>query len=85
MWFAHQFEKTHELEFDELADEVFARRCSDPSWHEVLRLIAGMIHPRFTAQIIDRLRAAEAREWAEIFPGFSSGTGGTCARMGPSR
>jgi HEAT repeat protein len=52
--YVFRFEKTHEIEIDDLKD-VFRRHWSDPSWHEVLRLICGMIGEKFAGQIIDEL------------------------------
>jgi hypothetical protein len=43
------------LTFEELKTEVFGKHWQDESWHEVLRLIAGMIDTSFAGQIIDYL------------------------------
>ncbi len=43
------------LTLEELKTEVFGKHWWDESWHEVLRLIAGMIDTSFAGQIIDYL------------------------------
>ncbi|MEB3121059.1 MAG: HEAT repeat domain-containing protein [Snowella sp.] len=54
--FVWQFKETRELKtIDELIDETFKKHWKDESWHEVLRLICGMIEPKFVAEIIDFL------------------------------
>jgi hypothetical protein len=50
--FLNQFEKTQKLTFDLLKTEVFGGHWGDQSWHEVLRLISGMLAPDFAARII---------------------------------
>ena len=41
--FVWQFNETHSLGIDELINNVFGSHWRDEKWHEVLRLIAGMI------------------------------------------
>ncbi|WP_205525471.1 NACHT domain-containing protein [Pyxidicoccus trucidator] len=53
----HKFEKTRKLDPEQLKREVYGQHWSDQSWHEVLRLIAGVIDPSFTANIIEYLCA----------------------------
>jgi predicted NACHT family NTPase len=43
------------LTLDELKKEVFGKHWQDESWHEVLRLIAGMIDVKFAGEIIEYL------------------------------
>ncbi|MBS1663632.1 MAG: DUF4062 domain-containing protein [Bacteroidetes bacterium] len=62
MAFIQKFEKTRELSFEQLRDEVFGEHCDDPSWHEVLRIIAGVVAEGFTADIILFLAK---RSWSE--------------------
>jgi predicted NACHT family NTPase len=50
-----QFEKERTLSLEELKSEVFGKHWQDESWHEVLRLIVGMIEPKFAVKIIDNL------------------------------
>jgi hypothetical protein len=50
----HQFQHEQKLTFEQLL-EVYGSHWKDESWHEVLSLIAGMIHERFVRQIIDYL------------------------------
>jgi predicted NACHT family NTPase len=54
--FVWQFKETRELKnINELIDETFSKHWQDEKWHEVLRLICGMIEPKFVAEIIDFL------------------------------
>ncbi len=53
--FVWQFEKTRSLSIEELKTEVFGKHWHDESWHEVLRLITGMIEPKFVGEIIEYL------------------------------
>ncbi|MFE1744913.1 NACHT domain-containing protein, partial [Coleofasciculus sp. H7-2] len=45
------------LTLEELKTEVFGKHWQDESWHEVLRLIAGMINTSFAGKILDYLMA----------------------------
>ncbi len=53
--FVWQFEKERKISLLELKIEVFGKHWQDKTWHEVLRLIAGMIEPKFVGEIIDYL------------------------------
>ncbi|HLO86032.1 MAG TPA: HEAT repeat domain-containing protein [Nostocaceae cyanobacterium] len=53
--FVWQFKETQTLTIEQLKTEVFGKHWHDEKWHEVLRLIAGMIEPKFTGEIIDYL------------------------------
>ncbi len=53
--FVWQFEKDKTLTIEQLIQDVFGNHWQDESWHEVLRLISGMIEPKFVAKIIDFL------------------------------
>jgi len=57
--FVWQFKETQTLTIDQLINEVFGKHWQDESWHEVLRLICGMIEPKFVAEIIDFLLKQE--------------------------
>jgi hypothetical protein len=50
------------LTLEELKTEVFGKHWQDESWHEVLRLIAGMIDTSFAGEIIDYLMALDGEE-----------------------
>ncbi|MBH5134650.1 NACHT domain-containing protein [Streptomyces sp. HB-N217] len=50
---AHRYAQDREWTQDELIQEVFARRASDPAWHEVLLLLVGQIGERDAARAID--------------------------------
>ncbi|BAU44527.1 NACHT domain-containing protein [Leptolyngbya sp. O-77] len=51
----HRFEKQYTLTFEQLRDEVFGQHWQDETWHEVLRLICGMISPKFVGQLVEFL------------------------------
>ncbi len=53
--FVWQFKEEQTLTIEQLINDVFGNHWQDESWHEVLRLISGMIEPRFVADIIDFL------------------------------
>jgi hypothetical protein len=53
--FVNKFEKTQEITLEELKSEVYGRHYEDQTWHEVLRLICGMIDEKFAGGIIDYL------------------------------
>ena len=53
--FVWQFKEEQTLTIEQLINDVFGKHWQDESWHEVLRLISGMIEPRFVAVIIDFL------------------------------
>jgi predicted NACHT family NTPase len=53
--FVWQFKETQTLTIEQLIYDVFGNHWQDESWHEVLRLISGMIEPRFVEEIIDFL------------------------------
>uniref|UniRef100_UPI003444A248 NACHT domain-containing protein n=1 Tax=Okeania sp. SIO2F4 TaxID=2607790 RepID=UPI003444A248 len=45
--FVWQFKETQNLGIDGLINDVFGKHWQDEKWHEVLRLIAGMIDATF--------------------------------------
>lgn len=49
-----RFGRRRKLSEQDIID-IFTRRWSDPSWHEVLRHIAGMLEEEFIASVIDHL------------------------------
>ncbi|ARV57893.1 NTPase [Nostocales cyanobacterium HT-58-2] len=53
--FVWQFKETQTLTIEELKKDVFGNYWFEPDWHEVLRLIVGMIDTRFAGEIIDYL------------------------------
>jgi hypothetical protein len=50
--FTFNFEKAHSITIDELATKVFAAHWNDQSWHEVLRLICGILNERFAGRLV---------------------------------
>lgn len=54
-YFVDQFETKQTKSIEELKKEVFGKHWRNPSWHEVLSLIVGMVDERFAGEIIDCL------------------------------
>ncbi|WP_233153901.1 NACHT domain-containing protein, partial [Scytonema sp. HK-05] len=67
--FVWQFKESRTLEIEELKREVFGKHWRDETWHEVLRLVAGMIEPKFVGEILDYLMAqnGEAEKFSNLF------------------
>ncbi|MGM3304855.1 HEAT repeat domain-containing protein [Anabaena sp. WFMT] len=67
--FVWQFKETQVLSIEQLKTEVFGKHWQDESWHELLRLITGMIEPKFAGDIIDYLimQDGEAEEFTNVF------------------
>lgn len=55
--FVWQFEREQKIDIEYLKTELYGKHFQDEAWDEVLRLIAGMIQPKFVGQIIDYLLA----------------------------
>ncbi|MFB8789572.1 MAG: HEAT repeat domain-containing protein [Potamolinea sp.] len=57
------------LTLEELKTEVFGKHWQDESWHEVLRLIVGMIDTSFAGEVINYLMAldGEAEKFIHLF------------------
>jgi predicted NACHT family NTPase len=53
--FVYKFEKTKELTVEQLKSDVYCKHWENQSWHEVLRLICGMIDEKWSGEIIDHL------------------------------
>jgi hypothetical protein len=64
--FTHKFEKTRELSLDDLK-ELYSAHWEDRAWHEVLRLICGMIDEKFAGELIEHLSTQVYRPWPEDF------------------
>ncbi|MFI0035347.1 HEAT repeat domain-containing protein [Streptomyces mutabilis] len=54
-----------ELTDEELLDGVFARHASDPAWHEVLLLIAGMLGDKVAAPAIEKILGLQVADEAQ--------------------
>ncbi|MBD2006241.1 MULTISPECIES: HEAT repeat domain-containing protein [Cyanophyceae] len=50
------------LTLEELKTEVFSKHWQDESWHEVLRLVTGMIDTKFAGEILDYLMAQKGED-----------------------
>ncbi len=55
----NRFEKQRILTFEQLRDEVFGQHWHDETWHEVLRLICGLLNEKFALELIDYLMDRE--------------------------
>jgi predicted NACHT family NTPase len=66
--FRDLFESKQKLTLEQLKTEVFGH-WHDESWHEVLRLIAGVINVKFVAEIIEYLIGidGEANKFSNLF------------------
>ncbi|PSB66753.1 NTPase (NACHT family), partial [filamentous cyanobacterium CCP1] len=51
----NRFEKQRSISFEELRDRVFGEHWQDETWHEVLRLICGMIDAKSASRLINFL------------------------------
>jgi HEAT repeat protein len=51
----NKFEKTQEMTLDELRYDIYGLHWDDQNWHEVLRLICGMVDVKFASEIINFL------------------------------
>ncbi|NEO58621.1 MAG: NACHT domain-containing protein [Okeania sp. SIO3B5] len=60
--FVWQFEKEQKISKKELIEEVFGSHWQDETWHEVLRLISGMIDAKFVGEVISYLMEQEGEE-----------------------
>ncbi|MDZ8052688.1 MAG: HEAT repeat domain-containing protein [Aulosira sp. ZfuVER01] len=67
--FVWQFKETQTLSIEQLKENVFGKYWQDETWHEVLRLIAGMIEPRFVAIVIEYLisQPGEEEKFTNLF------------------
>jgi len=65
--FVHKFEKTQEMTMEQLKRDAYGAHWEDESWHEVLRLICGMIDERWAGEIIDYLANEVYRPWPKTF------------------
>ncbi|CAO5146706.1 NACHT domain-containing protein [Frankia sp. AiPs1] len=62
-----RFERTQEMSAEDLRRDVFGRRWEEDSWREVLLLIAGMLHERFVAGVIEYLLRDANLPWLPRF------------------
>jgi GTPase SAR1 family protein len=62
MEIVNRFEKQRTLTFEELRDKIFGQHWQDETWHEVLRLICGMINAIFSRELIEFLVGIEAKK-----------------------
>ena len=56
----HRFEKQRTLTFEQLKDEIFLHHCQDETWHEVLKLISGLVEEKVAEAIIEALMGKDA-------------------------
>jgi predicted NACHT family NTPase len=60
-WFVDLFQKKQTLTLDQLKNDVFGLHWRDETWHEVLRLIAGMVGEKQAEQLILFLMQQDGR------------------------
>ncbi len=60
-WFVERFEKRQTLTLEQLKTEVFECHWKDETWHEVLRLIAGMVGEKKAEELICFLMKQDGR------------------------
>ncbi len=65
--FVYKFEKIQEMTLKQLKYEVYGIHWQDQSWHEVLRLICGMIDEKFAGEIINYLSNEVNCPWPQRF------------------
>lgn len=65
--FVRKFEKTRELTIEQLKTDVYGKHWEDQSWHEVLRLICGMVDEKWAGEIIDYLVNELYQSWPAEF------------------
>ncbi|MBO4205170.1 HEAT repeat domain-containing protein [Micromonospora echinofusca] len=58
----NRFQHAQVLTFEELR-ELYREHWGDNSWREVLRLLCGALHPRYSAQLIELLTGEVNRPW----------------------
>ncbi|MFD4321287.1 HEAT repeat domain-containing protein [Streptomyces sp. NPDC058548] len=56
---AHRFNHERSLSEEDLQD-LYAAKVHDPTWHEILLLLVGLLDERFVAGVIDRLLGPRA-------------------------
>ncbi|MBE9031548.1 HEAT repeat domain-containing protein [filamentous cyanobacterium LEGE 11480] len=54
------------IEFEQLRDEVFGEHWQDETWHEVLRLICGMVDANFVGQLVELLMEQEINVYEHL-------------------
>ena len=65
--FVYKFEKTKELTIEQLKTDVYGKHWEDPSWHEVLRLICGLMDEKWAGEVIAYLANDVYRPWPDRF------------------
>jgi HEAT repeat protein len=50
-----RFEKERSLSLEKLQDDIFGEHWQDKTWHEVLRLICGLLEPIWAGQLVEFL------------------------------
>jgi HEAT repeat protein len=64
--FVWKFEKTKELTIEQLKTEVYGKHWEDRGWHEVLRLICGMVDEKWVGEIVESLVDVEYKNLISI-------------------
>lgn len=61
-WFIDRFQVRQTLSWGQLRDEVFGQHWKDEKWHEVLRLISGLVAEEKANSLIQHLMKQDGRE-----------------------
>jgi hypothetical protein len=65
-WFVHRFQVKQDLTLEQLKTEVFGHHWKEEKWHEVLRLIVGMVEEKKAEELIRFLVARDVGDEAPI-------------------
>ncbi|MDY6938948.1 MAG: HEAT repeat domain-containing protein [Cyanobacteriota bacterium] len=65
--FVWQFEKERSIEPEDLKTEVFGKHWQEESWHEVLRLMAGMLDGKFVGEMVEYLLGQKDGKFVNVF------------------
>jgi predicted NACHT family NTPase len=68
-YFVEQFEVKQTITLADIQQQIFAPHWQNPTWHEVLSLIVGMISERFAKEMIEYLmkQDSQAHEYRNLF------------------
>ncbi len=67
--FVRLYEKEQTLSFEKLREQIFGQHWGDGAWHEVLRLICGMIDSKFAGALVKHLmqQGGEDKDFGNLF------------------
>jgi HEAT repeat protein len=65
--FVYKFEKTKEVTIEQLKTDIYGKHWEDQSWHEVLRLICGMVDDGWAVGVTEYLQNEVYQPWPNEF------------------